>query len=470
MADHPAPVPGPTPAFADPAAAPYAVSEAERAAIAAAIDTDELVDLALSLGNIPSRSREEQAAAEFVHDWMAREGFNPRKVGATPERPNVIGEYGGTAPGANLLFTAHLDTESPSGDGAQDAFRYRASTLADPEWTRCWLDEDGALRGFPISNDRGPMSCFLIAAKALKKAGIGLAGKTWLTACPGEIGPEPIEEFAGIDYLGKDIGAHYLFHHGGVAPDYAIAAEGTDFGLTWQGAGYAVFRVRIYGQGMFTPILEAPERALDHPNPIYRLGAVIEALHRWGREWEAASVLHTPSGAVCPKVQISSVRGGTPLDFGAGTEVCALYIEVGLNPRQKAADALHPILAAMRKVDVADFDVEPVVVRHGFEARSEEVAALTGAIDAATRLARGRPLEVAHPVYSSMWRDHNVFNMHRIPAVTTGMPRWRPTPADMASSALVYALTMLAVCGRGTAPQDTGATSVYGLVDRPFDT
>lgn len=457
-----------SPVFADPAAAPYAVSEAEKEALAAAIDTDELVQLALTLGNIPSRSREEEAAAQFVHDWMAAEGFRPRKVGAVPERPNVIGEYGGTAPGANLLFTAHLDTEAPSGMTEQDRFRYRESTLADPEWTQCWLDEEGRLRGFPISNDRGPMACFLIAAKALKKAGIGLAGKVWLTACPGEIGPEPIEEFAGIDYMGKDIGAHYLFHHGGVAPDYAIAAEGCDFGLTWQGSGYAVFRVRIYGQGMFTPILEAPQRAIDHPNPIYRLGPVIDALHAWGLDWEASSIIETASGKVCPKVQIASVRGGMPTDFGAGTEICALYLEVGLNPRQKAADAMHGIVAAMRTVAVDSFDVEPVVVRHGFEAQPGEVAALTGAVDAATRLARGHALDVAHPVYSSMWRDHNVFNMHRIPAVTTGMPRWRPTPADLASSALVYALTMLAVCGRGAAPGTDGPTSVYGDAT-PFD-
>jgi len=67
-----------------------------------------------------------------------------------------------------------------------------------------------------------------------------------------------------------------------------------------------------------------------------------------------------------------------------------------------------------------------------------------------------------------MWRDHNVFNMHRVPAVTTGMPRWRPTPEDMASSALVYALTMLAVCGRGEAPAlPGGSTSVYGN-ETPF--
>lgn len=453
--------------IADPASAPYKVSAEERDALAAAIDETELVTLALDLGNIPSRSREEAAAAQFVYDWMDREGFSPRKVGATPERPNVIGETGGAGDGPNLLFTAHLDTESPSGDPAQDPFRYRAGTLADPEWTRCWL-EDGRLRGYPVSNDRGPMACFLIAAKALKKAGIGLSGKTWLTACPGEIGPEPIEEFAGIDYMGKDIGAHYLFHHGGVAPDYAIAAEGCDFGMTWQGCGYALFRVRLFGQGMFTPILDVPEKALDHPNPIYRLGPVIEALHGWSRRWQAESGFETPGGLSEPKVQIASVRGGIANDFGAGTEVCALYVEVGLAPKQKSAAAWHQIVATLRGIGIAEFDVAPMVVRHGFVADEGEVAPLAGAVDAATRLARGTPVERAHPVYSSMWRDHNVFNMQGIPAITTGMPRWRPTPADMASSALVYALTMLAVCGRKDEPAGGGgASSVYGT-ETPF--
>ncbi len=392
MADSPEPIGS----LAAAGNAPYAVSPAERDAIAAAIDTDELVDLALTLGNIPAPSRSEAAAAEFVFGWMQREGFHPRKIGATPGRPNVIGETGGTAPGANLLFTAHLDTESPSGIADWDRFRYRQSTIEDPEWTKCWV-EDGRLRGYPISNDRGPMSCFLIAAKALRKAGINLAGKTWLTACPGEIGPEPIEEFSGIDYMGKDIGAHYLFHHGGVAPDYAIAAEGTDFGLTWIGCGYALFRIRIFGSGMFTPILDAPADPSAHPNPIYRLGPAIDAIHRWSQQWERESLLETPGGRAVPKVQFSSVRGGMPFDFGAGTEVCALYLDVTLNPRQKAADAMHGIIAAMRTVDVAGFDVEPVVVRHGFEADAAAVAPLAGAVDAATRLARGGAVERAHP-------------------------------------------------------------------------
>ena len=75
------------------------ISQSDKEAIAAAIDAEELVKLALDLGNVPSLLVKRPAAAEFVFEWMNTEGFNPRKVGATPERPNVIGAYGGRGRG-----------------------------------------------------------------------------------------------------------------------------------------------------------------------------------------------------------------------------------------------------------------------------------------------------------------------------------------------------------------------------------
>jgi len=447
------------------APAPYAIGDEERAALAAAIDKEELTELALTLGNIPSPSRHEAAASKFVYDWLESEGFDARTCGATPERQNVIGEYGGNGDGANLLYTAHLDTESPTYEPVLDSARYRPETLKNREWLECWL-EDGKLYGYPIANDRGPMSCFLIAAKALKKSGFDLAGKLYLTACPGEIGPEPIEERQGVEFLGKDIGAHYLFHHGGVAPDYAIAAEGCDFGLTWLGCGYAVFRIRLYGQGMFTPILETPENILEHPNPIYRLGPILDALHEWGRAYPERHRYECEGGISIPKTQIDSIKAGIPHSFGAGTEVVSIYLEAGLTVKQKAADLQHELTQILRGFDLDGFDIEPMVVRHGFEADAAEVAPLVAAVDSSTRLTRGHPLERANPVYSSMWRDHNVFNMHRIPAVTTGMMRWRPTPDDLAESALIYALTALAICGRAEKQRAGTYKPVYG--DKPF--
>jgi acetylornithine deacetylase/succinyl-diaminopimelate desuccinylase-like protein len=451
------------------AAAPFAVSTVDRDAIAAAIDLDEVVGTALALGNIPSPAGQERAAGDFVFDWMTREGFSPRRVGATPERSNIIGTFGGRGPagvGRNLLFTAHLDTEAPIWDPDLDSYKFRPETLKNREWQECWL-EDGAFHGYPIANDRGPMTCFLMAAKALKRAGFDLAGKLYLTACPGEIGPEPIEEDRGVAFLGKDIGAHYLFHHGGVAPDFAIAAEGCDFGLTWVGCGYVVFRIRLLGEAIFTPLLVSPEHAADHPNPIYRLGAVLGAINRWARDYEVANRYESEGGVAIPKAQVSAVRGGVPFAFGAGTEVCNLYLEVGLTPIQTLAAVMHDLERLVADEALGEIEIEPVVVRHGFEADASAVSPLVGAVDAATRLTLGHPVQRAAPVFSSMWRDQNVFNMQRIPAITTGFTRWRPTPKDMVDSVLVYALTALAICGRAeSSVLASRAAPVYG--DNPF--
>ena len=448
--------------------APASVEAADRARLAAAIDEGELVELALSLGNIPSPAGHETAAGNFVFDWMEREGFSPRKVGATPARSNIVGTFGGGGRGSglNLLFNAHLDTEAPTWEPDLDAYKFRPATLKNREWQECWL-EDGVLYGYPIANDRGPMSCFLIAAKALKTAGYELGGLLYLTASPGEIGPEPIEEHRGVDYLGKDIGAHYLFHHGGVAPDFAIAAEGCDFGLTWVGCGYSVWRIRLLGEAVFTPLLTHPGDPYDHPNPIYRLGKVIAALNRWIRDYEIANRYKSAGGVAQPKAQIAAVRGGVPFAFGAGTEVVNLYLEVGLGPRQQASQILRELERLAVAEDLGEIEIEPLVVRHGSEADAHGVAPLVGAVDAATRLTLGAPVQRAAPVFSSMWRDHNVFNMQRIPAITTGFKRWRPRPKDLVDSALIYALTALAVCGRADpAAVSKQSAPVYG--ENPF--
>ncbi|MEO9946085.1 hypothetical protein [Paraglaciecola sp.] len=425
----------------------YTITDEDVAKIKAAIDTEELTDLALTLGNIPSQSRYEAESAAFVFDWLQTNGFKSRQCGATPERPNIIGEYGGTGVGKNLLFTAHLDTESPSDDPHINQHRFSPETLSNPEWKQCWL-EDGKLHGFPLYNDRGPMSCFLIAAKALKKAGFDLAGKLYLTACPGEIGPEPMEQWEGVDYLGKDIGANYLFHHGGVIADYAIAAEGCDWGVTWQGCGYVLYRIQIFGEGVFTPILDAPKEVHKHPNPIYKLGPVIDALHQWSQRYEQENGYETAGGISNPKVQIDAIKAGSPMSFGAGTDVCSVYIDVGLTPQQTAAQSYHELKDVMSGLDIAGFEIEPMVVRNGYEANPTDVSPLVKSLCEATTAVNGSPVELAHPAYSSMWRDHNVFNMQRVPAITTGMPRFAATPEDLAKSALIYALTALSVCGK----------------------
>jgi acetylornithine deacetylase/succinyl-diaminopimelate desuccinylase-like protein len=74
------------------------------------IDVDELVKVALDLGNIDSPTGSEGPVADYVHDWLTRQGFAARKVGLLPDRPNVIGTLPGTGHGRSLVFNSHMDT------------------------------------------------------------------------------------------------------------------------------------------------------------------------------------------------------------------------------------------------------------------------------------------------------------------------------------------------------------------------
>ena len=55
------------------------------------IDVDELVKVALDLGNIDSPTGSEGPVGDYVYEWLTRQGFAAKKVALLPDRPNVIG-------------------------------------------------------------------------------------------------------------------------------------------------------------------------------------------------------------------------------------------------------------------------------------------------------------------------------------------------------------------------------------------
>ncbi|WP_051318224.1 peptidase M20 [Cohnella thermotolerans] len=426
---------------------PVVATVAEAAAlIRRHIDREELIELILELCNIRSLAGFEKEAGDYVFAWMEREGLSPKRIGMVPDRFNVIGRMGGDDPanGRNLLFTSHLDTEAPQYNW-RDGWKYRpGGAIDDPDWVRAEL-QGGVFRGHPVENDRGPMACFLIGAKALKRAGLALNGHLYLTACPAEIGPEHVEEFQGPSYYGKEIGAQYMMTHGGVAPDFAVAAEGTDFGISWVSCGYANFRVDVYGEDVFTPLLEHPPRLRDHPSALVLAAPLIEAVQRWAADYEVRHTYRAPGGTAVPKVQIAAIRGGDPHIMGGGSEVCSLYLEVNLTPVQSIADVQRELEALLADEKFAG-RAYPIVYRQGFEADEGKVGPLRRAFGAAGEACGRGAAELAHPVYSSMWRDHNVFNMFGIPSVTYGPSRSRPTVDDMMDAAVIYAATAWRIC------------------------
>ncbi|HYB42296.1 MAG TPA: M20/M25/M40 family metallo-hydrolase, partial [Candidatus Methylomirabilis sp.] len=139
------------------------------------IDADELVKVALDLGNIDSPTGSEGPVGDYVYDWLARQGFAARKVALLPDRPNVVATLPGRGRGKSLVFNSHMDTTIH-----RDEY-WTTRRAADPVFHSAWREGD-VLVGNGICNDKGPMATWLLAAKAIKDSGVTLPGDLVLMA------------------------------------------------------------------------------------------------------------------------------------------------------------------------------------------------------------------------------------------------------------------------------------------------
>lgn len=410
--------------------------------IDAAIDRDELVRLTLDLCNIQSPAGCEAEVGSFVFDWMRREGFGPKKIGMFPHRFNVLGTLPGRGDGYSLIFNSHLDT----GRSKADLWSIRNPQAEINHGA--WLEGD-TLHGEGVVNDKGPMAAFLIAAKALKAAGVALRGDLLLSAVPGEIGYEAVDEFESPQYLSKEVGTRYLIQHGGVA-DFALVAEGTDFRYAGIEAGKAFFKITVYGDDQFySPFVPDVDVDPKHPNAIVRAALFVPILQTWAREYERRSVYSCKDGTIVPKAVIGAIRGGNPYHVTRTSELCALYLDCRLTPLSDPLAIRRELRELLKDANLPG-DVDLFLYRRSYGSGDNDV--LLDGLREAHRQTIGGDLELAAPVYSSMWREVLIFNEMGIPAVTYGPPRAFRKQAmsvdDLMRAARVYARLAVQVCSR----------------------
>ena len=190
---------------------------------------EELIQLGLALGNIEAPSGKERAAGDYVYDWMARHRFAPERIGVFEDRFNVVGRVKGSGGAKSLSFNSHLDTIMSRDDTS------RFTDAGERIYHEAWL-EDGKIYGYPLVNCKGPMTSWLIAAKAIRQVEAPLRGDIVLAAVCGEICQDPVDEFQGHDYLANDIGTRYAITHGAIS-HYAFVAEATNFKIVSVEAG-----------------------------------------------------------------------------------------------------------------------------------------------------------------------------------------------------------------------------------------
>jgi acetylornithine deacetylase/succinyl-diaminopimelate desuccinylase-like protein len=406
---------------------------------------EDLAELALRLGNTYSPWGSERLLADEVLAWYREHDLGAQLMPITDTRANVVARIPGSGEGPSILFNAHLDTEAsgPEYD--------RLMAVPDPNLVGGRREGD-RLFGHTILNDRGPMSLFMIAGRALRDAGVSLRGDVILTSVAGETGAAPVDEYEGVAYEGKGFGSSYLVRHGGIG-NYALVAETTDFGLCWFNCGAAYYKITLRGRNMYTPRLRRPSELADHPNAIVKAAHVVTRVEAWAEEFERARSGPTPCGEVNPKAQVGAIRGGLPWRPNRSSPYCALYVDVRTLP----GEDVDEVTAALREAVAATgtgAEVELIMFKPGAEGR--DVEPLADAVRHAHRQVRGNdaPAEVETAVVS-MWRDTNIFNGAGIPSLTFGPSRGRADVQgegffaldDLVDAAKMYALTALQITG-----------------------
>jgi acetylornithine deacetylase/succinyl-diaminopimelate desuccinylase-like protein len=411
------------------------------------IDVDELVKVALDLGNIDSPTGSEGPVGDYVHRWLQAQGIAAHTVALMPDRPNVIGTLPGTGGGPSLVFNSHMDTTIHKDEW------WTTRRAADPVFHSAWREGD-LLIGNGVCNDKGPMATWLLAAKALKDSGVRLKGDLVLMAVVGEIGLEPVDEFQSPAYLAKEAGTRFAITHGGVG-DYALVAEGTDFGLVGVEAGKAFFKITVFGNDLpiYTPYIERPTPVEKNPSAIVRMAPLIQRIEEWAHRYERAHRYECAGGVIVPRVNIGAIRGGVPYKITKTVQQCAIYVDVRTTPVQNPLDIREELRGLVGGLGL-DGEVELFVYRPAYEADPVRVRPLAAAITRAHETLLGGAPPPASPPFSSMWRDINCFNEMRIPAITygpgvsVGGGNFGMKVDTLVTGARLYALTALDLCNR----------------------
>ncbi len=156
-------------------------------------DRQDLVELCLQLAGIYSPEGKEIECARAVVDWFKANDINAYLQPIHEESANGIGVIPGKSDGTSLICDAHIDHEVLPGSMAK-------RMLAG------WVEGD-TIYGTSIVNCKGQVAAFMIAARALQKAGIRLAGDLTVAAVASETGWASVDENQGIKFPGAGMGS-----------------------------------------------------------------------------------------------------------------------------------------------------------------------------------------------------------------------------------------------------------------------
>src|SRR5262245_56057349 len=285
----------------------------------ACIDARDLVELASTLIRIPSFKTEETAVARFLDGFFRERGYLVDLQQIEPGRFQTIATLPGTGGGASLMLNGHTDINALT-------TRWRR----DP-----WTPSLGGARlyGHGVQNMKGGLASIIMAAEAIRRSGVQLAGDLVIACVAGETqGGE---------------GTHYLMERG-LRTDAAVVAEpfGADHLVTVH-SGIVHLAIHTYGVTGHIGTLEGTV------NAVHTMTAIIDALSR-------VEFRHRPRPDLpaFPRLNVGGIIGGRGREYVLVEppyvpDLCTIMVDVHFVPGQ----TVEQILADIRRA------VDPVAAR-----------------------------------------------------------------------------------------------------------
>ena len=398
-------------------------------------DRDELIDLCIELGRMPSPHAGEIDVATRVVEWFDVNGLESWLQPITERSANAVGRIRGSGDGHRVIFDGHIDTGPALAANAPERIR----RIND-----AWVD-DGILYGFGVVNDKAQVCAFMLAARALVREQVRLRGDLIVAGVAFETGAPSVGASQGIDFPGEGFGTWWLINRG-ITADYALIGETSGFGLVTAECGELGLEVRIAGRHVYTPRFQRGQEVADNPSAIVRLGAAVTLLEAWALDYERTATVDTSAGRIVPRAQIFRMEG-SPARTALRLDI---RLVPGANPRVIERQ-VRDLLAGAG----IEAEVEPYQWSRGYVAKDADP--LIDAVSAAHRdVVGGEPPAPPTPEIS-MWRDLNMFNELGIPSICYGAPRASEPYSDSGDRAMrvddlvkatqVYALTAMQLCG-----------------------
>ncbi|HEY3118087.1 MAG TPA: M20/M25/M40 family metallo-hydrolase [Chloroflexota bacterium] len=423
-----------------------AIDEAAAKQVLAQIDADELGQLGCDLVNHPSPTGREEALADFILDWYRANGLKAVRQEVEAGRPNAVGILKGQGSGLSLMFNGHLDTSFTG----TDEDRLMAARLEPEEELRGSI-LDGKVRGLGISNMKGGVAAFMMAARAIARSGIRLRGDLICAGVVGEISRTPVGPYQTRDYRGEGAGTRHLLTHG-IHSDYAVVADGSDLNIVWTQNGVVQLKITTFGQAEAAWGTKRATHPMEKLNAVVKMTKIIDAIERWGERFEEKYIYESPTGPLFPKVNIGAIEGGVPYRPNYFPGVCSIYVDVRIPPQVRPVTVTYEVEQALAGLGI-EYEVEPYKSLLGHEGKGVEP--LVASLEEVYQHLFGEKLKPEVPQRASIWTDTNVYNELGIPAVKFGPRGRRIGPraeelaiADMVRAAQVYALVALDICNR----------------------